>query len=347
MKAEAPSRALEIAAFLASSGWEGAEVFPFEADFSSRRYARLVRGDTGERLRGAQSETDIISRAVLMDADPSQHTPEFILIDQTLRALGLSAPDIFAADPDQGLVLMEDFGGRNVGNLFDMGEDAKPLYRRAVDVLIHLHKNFDPASARDLDIPLFGGALFASQAELFIDAYLAHVKNREATRDEGEGFRAAWKTVLKGIEGLPQSLLLRDFMPDNLMDLPGKKGVASLGLLDFQDAGLGPIAYDIASLCEIVRRDGGDKLFDEMIGYYHAQAKPKLALDDLTIACRILSAQRHMRILGVIAKLAHQTGRKEKLAYMPRIRNWLANLLKNEELRPVQQWVQQAKVLAD
>jgi len=330
MKSGQLNRGLEIAQFLARFGWDRAEIFPIEADFSSRRYARLMKDDN--------------ARAFFMDADADQHTPEFVLIDQCLRGMGLSAPEIIAADPENGLVLMEDFGGRNFGALIDAGHEAMPFYRRAVDVLVHIHKNFNNVTARDLDIPLFGGALFASQAELFIDAYIPHLKGRETTRDEGENYRAAWKTTLKGIEALPQSLLLRDFMPDNLMDLPNRAGVAGVGLLDFQDAGLGPIAYDLASLCEVVRRDGGDRKFDDMIDYYYTQAKPPLGIDELKTACRILAVQRHMRILGIIAKLAQKTGRREKLAYIPRIRTNLAHLLKYEALNPVRLWAEQAKI---
>ena len=162
----------------------------------------------------------------------------------------------------QGLVLMESFGGQNFGNMLDAGADALPLYRRAVDVLVHLHKSFDKTRARELDLPIFGGALLAAQVELFLDYYIPYAKERDATRDEGEGFRDAWRQALKGIETLPESLMLRDFMPDNLMDLQGRKEWKSVGVLDFQDAGLGPIAYDLASLCEEVRREGGGALFE-------------------------------------------------------------------------------------
>jgi hypothetical protein len=113
----------------------------------------------------------------------------------------------------------------------------------------------------------------------------------------------------------------------------------SVGVLDFQDAGLGPIAYDISSLCEVVRRDNGDKMLDEMIAYYHAQAKPALSIGDLTRACHILSAQRHMRILGIIARLA-QNGRKDKLDYVPRIWNYLNHLSQNDALKPVKKWME-------
>ncbi len=325
-------RAVEIAGFLAQSGWDGADQMPFEADFSPRRYARLDREDG--------------KRAILMDADADQKTDEFVMVARLLRSLDISAPEIFAANAEQGLVLMEYLGTRNFGRTLDAGGDVKEFCRRATDVLVHLHKVFDKAQAQELDLSVFGGALFASQAELFLDYYFPYIKNREATRDEGEGFRAAWKQVLQGIESLPQSLMLRDFMPDNLMDLPGRRDWRSVGVLDFQDAGLGPTAYDLASLCEVVRRDGGGELLDDMITYYHQQGKPALSLDELRNACYILAAQRHTRILGLIVRFAEKTGRREKLENLPRIRNYLGQLLQNETLKPVREWMDRNGLIA-
>src|SRR5580700_10620494 len=104
------SRAVEIAGFLSQHGWARAAQTPLESDFSPRRYARLQDGEKG--------------RAILMDADPGEHTPEFVAIDKLLRHLGITAPEIFAADPEHGLVLMQDFGGRTFGNLIDQGKTA-------------------------------------------------------------------------------------------------------------------------------------------------------------------------------------------------------------------------------
>ena len=242
-------------------------------------------------------------------------------------------------DPMQGLVLMEDFGNRNFGMMLDEGADPKLFYIRATDVLVHLHKTFDKTSAQNLDLPIFSNALFSSQAELFLDAYFPLVKNREATMEESEGFRAVWKKVLKNVEELPQSLLLRDFMPDNLMDLPERTAHRSVGVLDFQDAGFGPIAYDLASLCEVVRRDGGEGMLDDVISHYHRQTQPVLSLSELSRACCVLSAQRHMRILGVIARLTQKNGRREKLAFIPQIWGHLDRLLQKEILKPLREWV--------
>ena len=233
---------------------------------------------------------------------------------------------------------MEDFGSRNFGQILDSGDAAKPLYLRGADVLVRLHKNFAPSQAQGLDLPVFDSALFVTQVGLFLDFYFPNATGREATADEHQSFRVVWRGILQNISAVPQSLMLRDFMPDNLMDLPERKDWRSVGVLDFQDAGLGPIAYDLASLCEVVRRDGGDRIAEEVIAYYHRHAAPTLSIAELKIACTILAVQRHLRVLGIITQLAKQKGRREKLAYLPRIWNCLDHLLADVALKPLKEW---------
>ena len=319
------NRVLELTAFLHRYGWDSALQIPFAADFSPRRYARLQHPD------GRQ--------AVLMDADIDQKTPQFIALAKIVRDLGLSAPDIYAADPPRGLVLMEDFGSQNCGALLDAGADPRPIYERATKVLVQLHRNFVQQKS-DLALPVFNAALFTEQVELFLETCPHEVST--AMRDD---FRAAWGAVLQPLDAMPQSLMLRDFMPDNLMDLSDRVGAQSLGILDFQDAGIGPIAYDLASLCETVRRDGGDRMADEVIESYHRQAQPMLSLADLHRACAILSAQRHMRVLGIVTRLITR-GHPEKRAYLPRVARRLTDLLQHPSLHPVQEWVRIYQVFA-
>src|SRR5580698_7568750 len=115
-------RTIEIMEFLAAAGWDGAVQIPLRADFSSRRFARLQR------------ETGSVRRAVLMDADPDQKTDKFVALAKALRGFDVSAPEIYAADATHDLVVMEDFGDRNIGRMQDSGENAAPLHRRAVEV---------------------------------------------------------------------------------------------------------------------------------------------------------------------------------------------------------------------
>jgi aminoglycoside/choline kinase family phosphotransferase len=321
-----PSRPIEIAAFLDQHLWAEAAAQPFDGDFSPRRYARLTRscGTT----------------AILMDADADQRTAQFVAVDEILRKCGIDAPEIFAASPEAGLVLMQDFGRRNVGALLDAGGVARPYYLRAAALLAKLHRGFDRADAVDTDLPLFSAELFTTQAELFLDAYFPFAKERKATEDERNDFRAAWRAVLRPVDVMPKSLLLRDFMPDNLMDAQAGR----LGVLDFQDAGIGPVAYDLASLCEEVRRDGGFALLPDVIASYLEQAQNPLSQADMLRACNILSAQRHTRILGIIAGHAVKTQRRDKLAFLPRVQRHLQSVLAQPYLMPVREWMGRANV---
>ena len=316
------SRPLEITAFLDRHGWAEAQNEALSGDFSTRRYARLTK-ETGET-------------AFLMDADENQKTPHFVAIARALRALGVKAPDIYAEESANGLVLMEDLGTRNVGMLLDQNEAPLPYFLRAAEVLAHLHKNFKPSQTSSIGLPVFDSNLFTSQAELFLDAYFLVVMARDASDEEREEFRAAWKAVLRPLDQMPKSLLLRDYMPDNLMDLPD----GSLGVLDFQDAGIGPTAYDLASLCEEVRRDGGFALLPAVIEHYRKISETPLSQAELIRTASILSAQRHTRILGIIARLSHTTGSCDKFALLPRIRRHLEKLIQEPYLVPVKVWIE-------
>jgi aminoglycoside/choline kinase family phosphotransferase len=314
-------RPLEIAAFLDQQGWGDASAQAFDGDFSPRRYARLTHADG--------------RTAILMDADANQKTAHFVGIAKILRDSGIAAPEIYAAALEQGLVLLQDFGTRNIGALIDVGEKPEPYFLRAAETLAILHQNFKRTDTFTLDLPHFIADLFTTQAELFLDAYFPFVKRRDATAEERQDFRAAWLATLRPLDTMPKSLLLRDFMPDNLMDLPDNK----IGVLDFQDAGIGCIAYDLASLCDEVRRDGGYALLPAVIAYYRAKSQTTLSQADLTRAATILSALRHTRILGIIAQLAHKTGQRDKLAFLPRIRQHLSNILDENYLVPVREWM--------
>jgi aminoglycoside/choline kinase family phosphotransferase len=326
-------RAMEITAFLEQHGWANAEHAPFDADFSPRRYARLQ---------------DKTRTAVLMDADNDQKTPEFVSITNLLRDCTISAPDIYAADTPRGLLLMQDFGQGNVGSLIDAGGDRRDFALRAARLLARMHSKFGRGQDHDTSgLPLFSTDLFTRQAELFLDFYIPFAKRRDASEEERQDFRAAWRAALRPVEVLPKSLMLRDFMPDNLMDLSGSLDDAQgdtikLGVLDFQDGGVGPIAYDLASLCEEVRRDGGWDLLPAVMDAYLAARtvggdSPPPSKPDLIRACTILSAQRHIRILGIVAGQALRQGRHEKLDFLPRIRRHLDLVLAAPYLMPVRE----------
>jgi aminoglycoside/choline kinase family phosphotransferase len=310
-------------AFLTGLGLEAAWRKPLAGDASSRRYQRL--------------ELEGLTTLILMQSPaPAGDMVPFLEIGALLERLGFSVPGILAHDLESGLMLLEDFGDGTFSRLLATGADAEPLYALATDVLIELHRRFaaDKAPAR---LPVFDEERFAEQGMLFTSTWLPLALNRPALADECSDYEAAWRAVLPAIGAVPVSLLLRDYHVDNLVRLPNRDGIAGCGLLDFQDAGLGPVAYDLVSLLEDARRDVPPALAEAMTERYLA-AFPALPRDSFLAACDVLAAVRHTRILAVFTRLAVERRRRRYLAHLPRVWRLLEARLQRPALAPVRAW---------
>ncbi|QJE74296.1 phosphotransferase [Aerophototrophica crusticola] len=317
-----PVRDQEITRFLAASGWGGAGRQAMGADWSSRRYERLTRAG---------------ATAILMDAPgpAAAQVPPFVRVCSLLRGAGLSAPEIFAEDAPAGLLLLEDYGDATFASLLEGGVDPWPLYAVATDVLAHLHARFEVGSAPDL--PRYDSALFRSQVMLFADAYLPAAAGAALAEGKREALAAAWDAVLPPALSVPQGLLLRDYHPGNLMQLP-RAGVRGCGLLDVQDAGIGPVSYDLLSLLEDARRDVPPAIQAAMVERYLA-AMPNLDRQDFAASYAVMGAVRHARILGRVAQLAAGGRSARQLAFLPRVWGQFAAALSHPALAPVAGWV--------
>ncbi|MFV3076743.1 aminoglycoside phosphotransferase family protein [Niveispirillum fermenti] len=313
-----------IDSFLADAGWAIAARVPMGADWSTRRYERLTAPDG--------------TRAILMDAagEGAAQVPPFIRICGLLRDAGLSAPDLFAQAPPQGLLLLEDFGDDSFAALLERGDDPWPLYAVATDVLAHLHDRFDPASAPDL--PCYGLPLFTAQVALFADAYM-EAADRPLAAAGRAALDAAWVAVLEPVlDSVPVSLLLRDYHPGNLMWLPGRPGVRACGLLDVQDGGIGPVSYDLLSLLQDARRDVPDTIQATMIDRY-LLARPGVRREAFLASYAVMGAMRHARILGRVAQLAAGGGKARQLAFLSRVWRQFRGAIAHPLLAPLQSFM--------
>ena len=178
--------------FLAAAGWGEARVEPLAGDASFRRYFRVVEA----------SRT-----AVLMDAPPPHEDPRpFVHVAEYLTGLGLSAPAILHRDLDQGLLLIEDFGGNRMREYVDAHLDQEQaIYTGVVDVLIELHKH-DPA----IGLTPHGLDQWLNEVGLFTEWYCPAV----GIKVDEAGFAAAWREVLAPVEDQGQTVTeLRDYQP--------------------------------------------------------------------------------------------------------------------------------------
>jgi hypothetical protein len=310
-------RSRQIDDFLSACGWAGAARATLAADASFRRYDRIRLGQR---------------RAVLMDAPPDKEdTAPFLRVARHLSGLGYSAPEILAEDPALGLLLLEDFGDDTYTRLLARGEDEAALYRLAIDLLIDLHSR-PLRDAVPEGVPPYSDALLLDEAMLLVDWYLR--PSKEIISD----YRECWAALMPRVRLVPDSLVLRDYHVDNLMRLENRNGVAACGLLDFQDAVVGPAIYDLVSLLEDARRDIPENLAAEMRNRY-LDAFPDLDRDAFHASCAILGAQRHCKVIGIFTRLCVRDGKPDYLHHIPRVWRLLENSVTHPVMAPLRRWL--------
>ncbi len=308
-------------AFLAGHGWAGCRAEALPGDASFRRYFRLRHGG---------------SEAMLMDAPPPrENVRPFLAVAGLLHALDCSAPRIFAADIESGFLLLEDLGDATYTRLIAAGADEVPLYALAVDLLADLHDRFDLGAAHG--VPAYCDEKLLFEASLLTDWFLPAATGRPTPPESRAAYLAAWRALLPLARSVPDSLVLRDYHIDNLLLLP-RPGLAACGLLDFQDAVIGPVAYDLVSLIEDARRDVSPALRQAMRDRYLA-ARPSIDAAALDLSMAVLGAQRHAKVIGIFCRLAMRDGKPVYLHHLPRLWRMLARSLGHPALAGMERWM--------
>ncbi|MDX1739093.1 MAG: phosphotransferase [Alphaproteobacteria bacterium] len=315
-------RATALDAFIQAAGWEDAERSPLQADASFRRYIRL---------RNTASSHSIM----IMDAPPpKEDIRPFVKVATHIKENGFSSPEIYFEDIANGFLALEDFGQDTFTQLLARGVNESELYTAAIKTLAAMHNN-DHFGA--LSVPHYDQAYLLEEVDIFVDWYYPEISGREISPQEREEYYEAWRRVFEDIPPLRPTLVLRDFHVDNLMLLPDRDGVARCGLLDFQDALIGSPAYDVASILEDARRDISSDFRDEMLNEYF-QLCPKINSLDFMLAYKILSAQRHTKIIGIFSRLHKRDNKAGYLKHLPRVVQYLHMHLQDPALKPVKDW---------
>ncbi len=319
--------------FLRNAGWGDAAITPLAGDASSRSYFRVA----------GKSQ-----RAVLMSAPPAAETAPcppaatpaerrelgynacarlagpnlnaFVAIAETLRSTGLSAPTVFAADPDAGLALIEDLGDGLFAAVVDNRNEAT-LYENAIDVLFHLHAAAPPPPRGDgYEMLAYDHLALMTEAELLIDWYWRLKKGAPPEESIKQEFSDVFDAMLSALNAA-DAIVLRDYHAENLLWLPERKGPARVGVIDFQDGLVGSSAYDLVSLLEDARRDVDATLAAAMIDRYASVAAGRKTFDRdrFLHEYAVLAVQRNAKILGIFARLAERDGKKRYLEFLPRV----------------------------
>lgn len=343
----------EIIDFLARSGWGDASRTPLSMDASTRRYERLrfkgrsamlmdaPRVESAPCPPGADDDQRIALGWNAVARLAASRVEAFVAIDQYLLALGLSAPEILAADIPRGLALLEDLGDDLYARVIERGADEIQLYAAAGEVLAILHRAKTPFT-----LPYEGGewpilTYDALALGAGFDLFVEWMPKRYDTVRINDAGRMRWETLrarlIDMVDDYPRAMIMRDSHAENLIWLPSREGPARVGLLDFQDAVLGWGEWDLSMLLHDARRDVSPAAREAAMTTYCATC----GLDRRAVEERlaVLGAMNIMRIQGVFARLVVRDSKPRYAQFQPRLRRLLAETLSHPALADVRDFV--------
>lgn len=272
---------------------------PASEDASFRRYFRATLDDGATRI--------------VMDAPPDKEDcRRFVRIAGMLTAAGLHAPRVLARDLEQGFLLLSDLGTRTYLNEL-RADNAAALFADATDALVRWQ-----LATRPGELPRYDEVLLRREMSLFADWYVAKHVGKELSAAQKQSLEGVCAVLVKSALAQPCVYVHRDYMPRNLMVSDPNPGV-----LDFQDAVYGPITYDMVSLL----RDAfisweEERVLDWTVRYWENAKRAGLPVGadfgEFWRAFEWMGLQRHLKVLGIFARINYRDGKPQYLADTPR-----------------------------
>ena len=278
---------------------------PASSDASFRRYFRIDCQDGGS--------------VIAMDAPPEQEdSAKFVRVGQILAQCGVSVPAVLAQDTGQGFLLLSDFG--NTTYLHQLGPDtAHQLYMDAITALLKIQRASQPEV-----FPEYDRAFLLRELKLFPEWYLQQHLGLTLTEKQQTKLDKIFDALLARAMAQPQVVVHRDFHSRNLMVIhPGNPGI-----LDFQDAVYGPITYDLVSLLRDAYVEWDEEMvLDWAVRYWEAAKRIGLPvnpdIDGFYQDFEWMGLQRHLKILGIFARLHHRDGKDHYLNDIPMVLDYV------------------------
>ncbi|MGH1360625.1 MAG: aminoglycoside phosphotransferase family protein [Burkholderiaceae bacterium] len=300
---------------------------PASSDASFRRYFRV---DTNDQRS-----------LIVMDAPPPQEDcAPFVHAGEVLQQAGVCVPEIFDRDLTRGFLVLSDLGNTTMlDRLLEHPDQADPLYRAACAQLIALQQGSEPGVFADYD-----RATLSRELKLFDQWYLSKHLQVELSEAERQALTTVYDLILDNNLAQPRVYVHRDWHSRNLMVLsaPDKPATApELAVIDFQDALYGPVTYDLVSLLRDAYVDWPeDQQIDWAARYWDAARMADIPVQpdfgDFYRDFEWMGMQRHLKVLGIFARLACRDNKTAYLADMPRVLGYvMATARRYREFAPL------------
>ncbi|MDD4912987.1 MAG: phosphotransferase [Sideroxydans sp.] len=280
-------------------------IAPASADASFRRYFRAIFADG--------------STKIVMDAPPQhEDCKPFLHVGKLFEEAGAHVPHVYAQDLEQGFLLLSDLGNTTYLQALNEG-DPQTLYGGATDALIKIQ-----LASRPNDLPPYDEALLRRELNLFPEWYISKHLGVMLTAKQQAKLEEVFARLIANNLAQPCVYVHRDYHSRNLMVTADN----SPGVIDFQDAVYGPITYDLASLFKDAYVKWEEpQIIDWLIRYWQKARKAGLPVhEDFGEFYRdyeLMGAQRHIKVLGIFARLYHRDGKEGYLKDMPLVMEYL------------------------
>lgn len=289
---------------------------PASADASFRRYFR-VTGQEGT--------------FIVMDAPPPQESiTQYLKVGQLMKNAGLNVPKVYAFDEAQGLILMSDLGTQTYLDVLNE-ENAARMMDAATDTLVLWQK----ATVEGV-LPAYDRAVLKRELDLFPEWYVKTHRGFEMNEMQSRIINETFEKIMANNLAESRVFVHRDFMPRNLMVSDPMPGV-----IDFQDALMGPVSYDIASLMRDAFISWGESfVLDVTIRYWEKARKAGIAVPsdfgEFWRNVEWMGIQRHLKVLGIFARINYRDGKPKYLADTPRFLHYVRETANRyDELKPI------------
>jgi hypothetical protein len=314
---------------LSQPEWREGRLTPLAGDASFRRYFRW-QGDE--------------KSAMAMDAPPPQEDVRpFLAVRDALATLEVAVPQCYARDVDNGFLLLEDFGDLTFAQAVAQAKESEvdALYRQALTQLANWQTH-EQCSAQAAHLPVYDAPLLVREMQLLPDWLLKAQLDSPMSAFE----QSDWQNWLRLLTGAalsqPQTFVHRDYHSRNLMVTTH----ADLGVLDFQDAVRGALTYDAVSLLRDAYLSHPSEQIEEWLRFYFLLLVKNglLAKDEWTGFVRAfdwMGVQRHIKVLGIFARLYQRDGKDRYLADLPRVLDYTVTVAgKYGELKGLAGWLE-------
>ncbi|VVM95716.1 aminoglycoside phosphotransferase family protein [Pseudomonas fluorescens] len=296
----------QLAILFANQGWGTVPPATLTAASSDASFRRYFRWEGEGRS------------FVVMDAPPPQENCKpFVDIAFLLAKSGINVPKIYAEDLDRGFLLLNDLGNKTYLDVID-GENADALFSDALQALLAFQQL--PMVA---PLPSYDVALLRRELELFPEWYVKRELGVEFDSIQQQQWQHISDLLIDSALAQPKVLVHRDYMPRNLMLSEPNPGV-----LDFQDAVYGPVTYDVTCLFKDAFLSWPEERVRGWLESYWQQASAlnipvQPDFEDFLRASDLMGVQRHLKVIGIFARICHRDGKPRYLADVPRFFSYI------------------------